>query len=278
MVIQPHRIEPGWLKRWTKQTLGLYMRNPLIPLFILSANVLGLLSIAQFPAPIVVLFFPFAVLTTVTIYSSLRALDRNSSDAIPTIWAYLKGSVYEIYRLMVYALIFAVLITLVSLAIIPILQLIISSQNHARAAIHYSRDYVTIFTVLLMAFESIFLLSLRQSTTLFIYLTLMIGDNYHENTALSQRAVTLNIDSIPMILLGFVIIGVSILLPVVLTNSTLFATVSAVVTCALFMFFCSFMYMASREIFEGQRENQKQEATVKMGSSLLTEKISSHAS
>ena len=95
MILQPKTIDPGWAKRWTRQSIDLFRRAPG-----LAIGVMTLFSLvnAFIPQPIA-LDVPLTVFMVGILFSSLRAADHDSGNPWSATWTFFRQSSRDLAHL-----------------------------------------------------------------------------------------------------------------------------------------------------------------------------------
>lgn len=262
MVIEPKRIEPGWQKRWSAQVLDLYRRAVWLPLLIIGLDIWGLYAISILPVFLMGLFFPFAILMMILHYTVLRALDHNSDEPMQAAYRYLSGSKKDIQRLLLYVSGIAIFFTCIAIIAVPLLITIRHVIHQGVTEPHKNTLLSPFFGLTVIAFESIFVVIIAETSLFITYLTLLIGHDFPLNSSLARQALHKNHKTISGMFLVFAMVASMIWLPTFQTTNTLLNWAAIITLCLVYTALCDFGYMASREMFEGQKENMPKRVTV----------------
>ncbi len=95
MNLQPKTIDPGWAKRWTRQSVELFRRAPGLAIGIMT--LFGLIN-AFIPQPIA-LDVPATVFMVGILFSSFRATDKDSGNALSATWSFFRQSARDLSHL-----------------------------------------------------------------------------------------------------------------------------------------------------------------------------------
>lgn len=251
--LTPKRVEPGWLKRWTWQSLELYRRAPLVPIlytavwsgFIIWASQVKYLFLLLFMVLAVTLFYLF-----------LRAMDEHPRQVLSTFHGYLTNSWRDIYNLLRMA-------GIVSLAIVG-LGIVINLAMYYMPTVHIPgmKSYLIPPNYSLMertfimgGFMSTFILAIFGEWLLTIYLTLLLGYDYHVNTSLMQQGIQLNYRTLPLVFMFTMFVNVLLMLSIPYVTNPIGGWVLGVFLMAAFTWLNTWGYLASREMFEGRGKN-----------------------
>lgn len=95
MNLQPKTIDPGWGKRWTRQSVELFRRAPGLAIGIMT--MFSLVN-AFIPQPIA-LDVPLTIFMVGLLFSSLRAADRDSGNLWTATWTFFRQSARDLAHL-----------------------------------------------------------------------------------------------------------------------------------------------------------------------------------
>ena len=95
MILNPKTVSPDWAKRWTRQSVELFRRAPG-----LAVSVITMFSLTNIfiPQPIA-LNVPIAVFMVGLLFSSLRAADQDSGNALSSTWVLFRQSARDLAHL-----------------------------------------------------------------------------------------------------------------------------------------------------------------------------------
>lgn len=264
--LTPRRIDPGWLRRWTKQSLDLWTRAPAI-----LAATLSLLLVTDLLLPESAIFsLPVLILATAFLFTLLRALDQGGGrDAFACAWRMFRGCLHDLWwftvSICLWIMGFAVFLAVLSLA------------AHTGSPARHTANVTDVFqhafanTPLFLrngftkGFGWFALLSMPFSSPV-LYLTLLSGNHLAMHLPRAERGLWLNWKPA---LLGM---GAAFFLryPPILFLAWLAHKSSAMIAISVgdalalggILVTASFGYLFSREMFEGMRENAPRKAAM----------------
>ncbi|MHB1641199.1 MAG: hypothetical protein ACYCS8_00885 [Acidithiobacillus sp.] len=95
MTLTPKTIDPGWASRWTRQSVDLFRRAPGLAIGIMT--MFGLVN-AFIPQPLA-LDVPITVFMVGLLFSSLRAADHDSGNALLATWTFFRQTARDLAHL-----------------------------------------------------------------------------------------------------------------------------------------------------------------------------------
>jgi hypothetical protein len=93
--LQPKTIDPGWARRWTRQSVDLFQRAPGLAIGIMT---LFALVNAFIPQPLA-LDVPITVFMVGLLFSSLRAADHDSGNPWAATWTFFRQTAHDLAHL-----------------------------------------------------------------------------------------------------------------------------------------------------------------------------------
>ncbi|CDQ10646.1 conserved membrane protein of unknown function [Acidithiobacillus ferrivorans] len=264
MNLQPKTIDPGWAKRWTRQSVELFRRAPGLAIGVMT--LFGLVN-AFIPQPLA-LDVPITVFMVGLLFSSLRAVDHDSGNS----WAETLASFRQTARDLAHLARDAFLIMLVFGLAIGLIFTFYSAVTHGVVVVKSDPAYLHLPGWLRngvpragnMLTLGIFL----PGVIPLIFLTMSVGNQPLMHYVTGYKAAMLNMRLAYMFLGG--LLACSFLMPI-LRQLPLQGAALLLAGCVLmagfaaaFWWFGAWGYLWCREMFEGTTENVK--ATAKQGS------------
>lgn len=256
--LTPNIVEPGWMQRWTLQSLELYRRAPLVPI-LYTAAWSGFIIWNSHMEYFLVLFF--MSLATTLFYLFLRAMDENPGQLLSTFHGYLMNSWEDIHGLLevegkislIISLGILGLIISIHLAIyyIPILHITGMNSNC------FPSDYSLMERNFIVdGLLSIFILTFYGFIDMFIiYLTLLLGHDNDRNLDLVLVGLMLNWNTWPSASTFMFRFSLLIFIAIPYMTNPIAGWVFGVFLMATFTWLTTWGYLAAREIFEGRGKN-----------------------
>ncbi|WP_414039319.1 hypothetical protein ACJU26_08815 [Acidithiobacillus sp. M4-SHS-6] len=262
MILEPQRVQPGWAKRWWKQGLALYARNPIFPMAYLV--VLGLSSEMFTKCGIPMMFFMMVFCLAVG-YVGLKVIDEYGSPFHTGFYHLLWVSGKDIFGMLKGALIFSLAMVVISFLLNEVGWFRILGNLGVKSGASQSTPYVLpvwenrLYDGLLCA---TLYLTIFDNLLFAVYAALLIGYDYALNHIMGKLAFSRNVRIFGFLYFGsFVLLGITMLL-YGLDNAWMY-WLGLLIVCGLLLAWLMVGYLASREIFEGRLENQRQESSAK---------------
>ena len=95
MILAPKTVSPGWIRRWTRQSVDLFLRAPDLALGVMA--IFALVN-AFVPQPFS-LGMPLTVFCVGLLFASLRAADQDSAHALSATFHFLRQTIGDLARL-----------------------------------------------------------------------------------------------------------------------------------------------------------------------------------
>lgn len=256
--LEPKTVAPGWARRWTRQSVELFRRAPVVAI---GTIVLFLLINVFFP--LYALCAPISVFMVGLLFSSLRAADLNSGHALEATWMFFRQAAKDLTYLAIAAFL-ALLASGVPVLLFAGLGMAATHGVHAPkldpdspaylALPHWLRYGTNMSGLSLMT--GIFF----PSAIPIIFLTMSVGTKLGQHWYTGMTAVVLNLRMAGTISLIGMLAG-SLLSPLLhaIPSLTLGCAIMAGFAAA-FWWFGAWGYLWCREMFEGTMENAKETA------------------
>lgn len=261
MTLTPKTIDPGWAKRWTRQSAELFRRAPG-----LAIGVMTLFSLvnAFIPQPLA-LNVPITVFMVGLLFSSLRAVDHDSGNPWIATWAFFRQTARDLAHLardvflimLVLGIVFALLFSLCSAA------------THGASTIKPNPAYFQLPGWLRhcvpRAGNMLTLGVFLPGTLPLIFLTMSVGNQPLMHYITGYKATVMNMRLAYTVFMGG-LLACSFLIPI-LRQLPLQRGGLLLAGCVLmagfaiaFWWFGTWGYLWCREMFEGTAENAKETA------------------
>ncbi len=257
MVLRPKIVDPGWAKRWTRQSIDLFRRKPSLAL----VNMAVFFGVNAFVPQPLELNVPVTVFLVGGLFSSLRAVDHDSGNAWSSAWAYFRETAKDLANLSRDVFLWMLLIG-ISLAVFFALfhtathGLASAGHSVVRERLYHELPFWMRRGVLQSGNMDVLGIFLPGSIPL-IYLTMLTGNQWllHYNTG--YRAAIMNTRFTYAVTIAgmiFCILSTPLLqrIPVFF-----FGLILMVLYTAAFWWFGTWGYLWCREMFEGDEENAK---------------------
>lgn len=254
MLLTPRPINPGWARRWTKQSLELFYRQP--NLFLANAT-LFLLANGFIPGKLQFVAFS-AVLLVGILFSSLRAADHNSAQAWSTTYHYFRQTLPDLLKL---SFVICIALYLTQTVFNGIMEGVLLLVPHALAITQTASRSTMLPFWLQDAVEdapNVLTLGIIWPGMLqLIFLTQAVGHAPLRHFQLGHYGAMLNPD------IAYRLLAFGFLMCVFLTSvftaapSLLLGYVLMGVFAFLYLWLGSWGYLWCREMFEGTRENAR---------------------
>ena len=255
MNLQPKTIDPGWAKRWTRQSIDLFRRAP-GP----AVGVMTLCSLinAFIPQPIA-LDVPITVFMVGILFSSLRAADHDSGNPWSAALAFFRQSAQDLAHLARDAF----LIMLVFGMAFALIFAFYSAVTHGTGIIKPNPAYFHLPGWLRhgvpRAGTMLILGILMPGVLPLIFLTMVVGNQPLMHYVTGYKAAILNMRLAYMLLGGLLVC--SFLTPILRQIPSFWLGCVLMSGFAIaFWWFGAWGYLWRREMFEGTQENAKETA------------------
>ncbi len=255
MNLQPKTIDPGWSKRWTRQSVDLFRRAPGLAVGIMT--LFGLVN-AFIPQPIA-LDVPLTIFMVGILFSSLRAVDRDSGNPWSATWTFFRQSARDLAHLARDVF----LIMLVFGMAMGLIFAFYSAATHGAGVIKPEPAYFHLPGWLRHGVPrggSMLTLGIFQPGVLqLIFLTMSVGNQPLVHYTTGYKSVTLNWP-LAYMMMGC-LLACSFLMPI-LRQVPSFGLGCALMAgfAAAFWWFGAWGYLWCREMFEGTQENAEETA------------------
>lgn len=261
MTLQPKTINPGWAKRWTRQSIELFRRTPGLAIGMMT---LFALVNAFVPQPLA-LNVPITVFMVGLLFASLRAADHDSGNPWTATWTFFRQTARDLALLARDVF----LIMLVFGAVMGLLFTFYSAATHGAGTIKPNPAYFQLPGWLrhgTVRAETMLTLGIFLPGSIpMIFLAMSVGNQpmMHYDTGI--KANVLNMRLTYTVFMGG-LLACSFLMPILrqlpLQGTALrvagFALMAGFV--AAFWWFGAWGYLWCREMFEGTAENAKETA------------------
>ena len=256
MNLQPKTIDPGWAKRWTRQSIDLFRRAPGLAVGVMT--LFGLVN-AFIPQPLA-LDVPLTIFMVGLLFSSLRAADHDSGHALSATWAFFRQSARDLAHLARDAF----LILLVLGIVFALLFSFYSAVTHGSGTVKPNPVYFHLPGWLRhgvpragnMLILGIFL----PGALPLIFLTMSVGSQPLMHYATGYLAAVLNMQLAYTVFMGG-LLACSFLIPILRQVPSLWLGGTLMSGFAMaFWWFGAWGYLWCREMFEGTQENAKETA------------------
>lgn len=258
MTLTPKTIEPGWAKRWTRQSVELFRRSPGLAVGIVT--LFGLVN-AFIPQPIA-LDVPLTVFMVGILFSGLRAVDHDCGHAWAATWTFFRIAAGDLAHLARDAFLFLLAFGMVA----ALLFAFYSAATHGAGIVHPAAAYHHLpgwmrngtFREGTMLTLGVFMPAALPT----IFLTMSVGNQPLMHYATGYKAAVLNISLAYMLLGGLLIC--SCLSPLLKQAPSFFLGCALMAGfAAAFWWFGTWGYLWCREMFEGTAENAPATSTEK---------------
>ncbi len=256
MNLLPKTIDPGWAKRWTRQSIELFRRAP-----ILAVGLTTLFGMANvfIPQPIA-LDVPLTIFMVGLLFSSLRAVDHDSGNALSAAWAFFRQSARDLAHLARDAF----LIMLVLGIAFALLFSFYSAVTHGAGVVKPDPAYFHLPGWLRhgvpRAGNMLTLGVFLPGVLPLIFLTMSVGSQPLMHYATGYRAAVLNMRLAYTVSMGG-LLACSFLVPLLRQIPSLWMGGALMSGFAVaFWWFGTWGYLWCREMFDGTRENAKETA------------------
>ena len=256
MILQPKTIDPGWGKRWTRQSIDLFRRAPGLALGIMT---LFALVNAFIPQPLA-LDVPITVFMVGLLFSSLRAVDHDSGNALLATWTFFRQTARDLAHLARDAF----LIMLVLGTVFALLFSFYSAVTHGAGVIKPNPAYFQLPGWLRHGVprsgNMLTLGVLLPGMLPLIFLTMSVGNQPLMHYATGYKATLINMRLAYTVFMGG-LLACSFLSPILRQIPSLWlGCVLMMGFAAAFWWFGAWGYLWCREMFEGTQENAKETA------------------
>lgn len=255
MTIAPKTIDPGWAKRWSRQSLDLFRRAPG-----LAVGVMTLFSLvnAFIPQPLA-LDVPITVFMVGLLFSSLRAADQECGNAWAATWTFFRQTARDLAHLARDAF----LIMLVFGTAMALLFSFYSAATHGAGAVKPNPAYFQLPVWLRHGVpreEDMITLGVFLPGSLqLIFLTMSVGNQplMHYNTGYMSLVLNWRLAYLMMC----AVLACSFLVPILRQVPSFWLGCALMaVFAAAFWWFGAWGYLWCREMFDGTKENAKETA------------------
>ncbi len=256
MVLKPKTVDPGWARRWTRQSIDLFRRSPALAL----VNMGIFFGVNAFVPQPLELNVPATIFLLGGLFSGLRAADRDSGNVWAAAWAYFRETVRDLAHLsrdvflwmLVFSLSLAIFFAMFHIATEGLTQDPSASTVRLYDALPFwlrqgvyqggNMDILGIF--------------LPGSIPL-VYLTMLTGNQWLLHYHTGYRAAALNVRfTYTVTIAGMILCALSVpLLPRM--PSFPLGLVLMFLYAPAFWWFGTWGYLWCREMFEGDQENAK---------------------
>lgn len=253
MTLQPKTIDPGWAKRWTRQSADLFRRAPGLAIGIMT---LFSLVNAFIPQPLA-LNVPITAFMVGLLFSSLRAVDHDSGNAWMMTWTFFRQAARDLALLARDAFLFMLVFGIA----MALLFSFYSAATHGAGVIKPNPAYFHLPGWLrhgvpregAMLMLGVFLPGIPP----LIFLTMSVGNQPLMHYATGYNAAVLNW-RVAYLMMG-ALLACSFLMPILrqIPSFWLGCALMAVFTAA-FWWFGAWGYLWCREMFEGTKENARE--------------------
>ncbi|MHB8225392.1 hypothetical protein [Acidithiobacillus sp.] len=256
MNLQPKTIDPGWAKRWTRQSIDLFRRAPGLAV---GAMTLFSLVNAFIPQPIA-LDVPLTIFMVGLLFSSLRAADHDSGNPWSAALAFFRQSARDLAHLARDAF----LILLVFGMALGLLFAFYSATTHGAGVVKPNPAYFRLPGWLrhgtARAGSMLILGVFLPGVLPMIYLTMSVGNQPLMHYWTGYQAVELNMRLAYMVFMGG-LLACSFLVPILRQIPSLWLGYALMAGFSVaFWWFGAWGYLWCREMFEGTQENAKETA------------------
>lgn len=256
MNLQPKTIDPGWSRRWTRQSVELFRRAPG-----LAIGIMALFSLVNvlIPQPIA-LNVPLTVFMVGLLFSGLRAVDQDSGNILSATWEFFRHSVHDL----AYLARDAFLVMLAFSLMIGLFFVLYSGITHGAGAVISNPSYLHLPVWLregVRREESMLVLGIFLPGVMpLVFLTLYVGNQPLLHYQTGFRAIILNLRLAYGVFM-FGLLACSLLEPLLRQIPSLWIGLAMMLGCSVaFWWFGTWGYLWCREMFEGTRENAKETA------------------
>lgn len=255
MTLQPKTIDPGWGKRWTRQSIDLFRRAPGLAVGVMT--LFGLVN-AFIPQPIA-LDVPLTIFMVGLLFSSLRAADHDSGNPWSAALAFFRQSARDLAHLARDAF----LILLVFGMALGLLFAFYSATTHGAGVVKPNPAYFRLPGWLrhgtARAGSMLILGVFLPGVLPMIYLTMSVGNQPLMHYQTGYLSAVLNW-RLAYLMLG-ALMGCSFLVPILRQVPSFWLGCALMAVCtAAFWWFGAWGYLWCREMFEGTKENARKTA------------------
>jgi hypothetical protein len=257
MILRPKTIEPGWARRWTRQSLDLFRRAPGLAV---SVTALFALVNAFVPQPLQS-SIPATVFLVGLLFCSLRAADHDSAHAWASTWSYFRQTAGDLARLardafvwmLVFGLALGLFFALFHLATHGL------SAHPSPAVLHRYRQLPFWLRQGVRQGNGMDMLGIFMPGAIpLVFLTLYAGNQFWLHFHTGYRASLLNLRMTYFVTIaGMAFCMLTAPLLQEAASATLGFLLLAVYAVA-FWWFGAWGYLWCREMFEGEAENARQ--------------------
>ncbi len=256
MNLQPKTIDPGWAKRWTRQSVELFRRAPGLAVGVMT---LFALVNAFIPQPLA-LDVPITVFMVGLLFSSLRAVDHDSGNSWTATWIFFRQTSRDLAHLARDAF----LVMLVLGIVFALLFSLYSAATHSAGTIKPNPAYWQLPGWLrhgtARAGNMLTLGVFMPSVLPMIFLTMSVGNQPLMHYVTGYKAAILNMRLAYTVFMGG-LLGCSFLMPVLRQIPSLWLGCVLMTGFAVsFWWFGAWGYLWCREMFEGASENARRTA------------------
>lgn len=255
MNLQPKTIEPGWAKRWTRQSIELFRRAPHVAVGVMT--LFGLMN-ALIPQPLA-MNVPITIFLMGLLFSGLRAADHDSGNAMHATWTFFRQTVRDLAHLARDAF----LVMMAFGIAVGLFFFFYSAATHGAGVVKPGPHYLQlpywlrhgIFRADAMLELGIFL----PGAIPLVFLTMSVGNQPLMHYVTGYKAAVLNL---PLSYGMIILITVCAALVSVLESVPSFRLACAFLAgfAAAFWWFGTWGYLWCREMFEGTKENARKTA------------------
>lgn len=256
MNLQPKTIDPGWVKRWTRQSIDLFRRAPSLAVGIMT--LFGLVN-AFIPQPIA-LDVPITVFMVGLLFSSLRAADHDGGNVPSATWAFFQQSVRDLAHLARDVF----LLMLVLGVVFALLFSFYSAVTHGVGIVKPNRAYFHLPSWMrhgVRREEGMLTLGVFLPGVIpLIFLTMSVGNQPVMHYASGYRAAVLNMRLTYAVFMSG-LLACSFLSPILRQIPSFWMGCALMAGFAMaFWWFGAWGYLWCREMFEGDKENARKTA------------------
>ncbi|WP_163055003.1 hypothetical protein [Acidithiobacillus ferrooxidans] len=255
MTLTPKTIDPGWARRWTRQSAELFRRAPG-----LAIGVMTLFSLvnAFIPQPLA-LNVPITAFMVGLLFSSLRAVDHDSGKAWMATWTFFRQAARDLALLARDAFLFI----LVFSAALMLFFTFYSAATHGAGIVKPGPAWFRLPNWLRhgvpRAGDTLTLGIFLPGVLQLIFLTMSVGNQPLMHYQTGYLSAVLNW-RLAYLMLG-ALMGCSFLVPILRQVPSFWLGCALMAVCtAAFWWFGAWGYLWCREMFEGTKENARETA------------------
>lgn len=253
MVLKPKKIEPGWARRWTRQSIDLFRRSPAL---VMSVGLAFILINVFVPQPLE-LSVPATVFMDGLFFCALRAADQDSGNAWSATWHYFRLVARDLAQLARDAFLWMLLMAVA----IGVFFALYASATHGLAT-HANHSLYKALPWWMrqglsqengMDLLGVFLPGVVQ----LVFLTMSVGNQpvVHYNIGFQSAVLNIGVSSVAclsgMVFCEFMLVA----FPDV--ASPILGYLLLLLYMILFLWFGTWAYLWCREMFDGTSENAK---------------------